>query len=48
MEMCRRKQFSHKITLFLAKQAHVVEFLLWLLAEKMSVLKYWQVEPFHI
>lgn len=25
--MCRRKQFSDKITLFLAKQAHVVEFL---------------------
>lgn len=32
--MCRRKQFSDKITLFLAKPAHVVEVLLWLLAEK--------------
>lgn len=44
--MCRRKQFSDKITLFLAKQAHVVEFLLWLLAEKSA--ESWQVELFHV
>lgn len=30
--MCRRKQFSDKITLFLATQSHAVEFVMWLLA----------------
>lgn len=46
--MCRREQFSDKLTLFLATQAHAVEFFLWFLAENKSMLKYWQVELFHI
>lgn len=36
--MCRGKQFSDKITLFLAKQAHAVEFVMWLLAVGKLVL----------
>lgn len=50
--MCRRKQFSDKITLFLATHTHVAEFLLWLLAvtkrKKKVDADYWQVKLSHI
>lgn len=47
VETCRRKQFSDKITLFLAKQTHVVEYLMWLLASEVIAVCS-QIELFHI